>query len=70
MGEGFGPLIQMYPHSVQADLNSMKPEPIYYVRSGGAQADTPQLQLFTYSWAALEIKTEQKYQKDYFRNVS
>ena len=45
MGEGFGPLIQMYPHSVQADLIRMKPEPIHYVCSGGAQADTPPLQL-------------------------
>ena len=43
MGEGFGPLIQMYPHSVQADLISMKPEPIHYVCSDGAQADTPPL---------------------------
>ena len=40
MGEGFGPLIQMYPYSVQADLISMKPEPIHYVCSDGAQADT------------------------------
>ena len=28
MGEGFGLLIHMYPHSVQAGLISMKPEPI------------------------------------------
>ena len=40
VGEGFGSLIQMCPHSVQAALISMKPEPIHYVCSDGAQADT------------------------------
>ena len=45
MGEGFRPLIRMYPHSVQADLISMKPEHMHYVCSDGAQADTPPLQL-------------------------
>ena len=44
VGEGFGPLIQIYPHSVQADLIRMKPEPIHLVCSDGAQADTPPLQ--------------------------
>ena len=29
VGEGFGLLIHMYPHSVQAGLISMKPEPIH-----------------------------------------
>ena len=43
VGEGFGLLIQMYPHSVQADLIRIKPEPIHYVCSNGAQADTPSL---------------------------
>ena len=46
MGEGFGPLIQMYPYSVQADLISMKTEPIHYVCSDGAQAATPPLQRY------------------------
>ena len=31
VGEGFGFLIHMYPHSDQAGLISMKPEPIHYV---------------------------------------
>ena len=44
VGEGFGPLIQMYPHPVQAALISMKPEPIHSVCSDGAQAGTPPLQ--------------------------
>ena len=29
--EGFGLLIHMYPHSVQAGLISLKPDPIHYV---------------------------------------
>ena len=33
----------MYAHSVQADLISMKPEPIHCVCPNGAQADTPSL---------------------------
>ena len=41
MGEGFGPLIHIYPHLVQADLIRMKPEPIHFVCTDGAQADTP-----------------------------
>ena len=32
-----------YPHSVQAGRISMKPEPIHYVCSDGAQSDTPPL---------------------------
>ena len=44
VGEGFGLLIHIYPHSVQAGLVRMKPEPIHYVCSDGAQADTPPLQ--------------------------
>ena len=44
VGEGFGVLIQIYPHSVQAGLISMKPEPIHYVCFDGAQAETPPLQ--------------------------
>ena len=46
MGEDFGPLIHIYPHSVQADLIRMKLEPIHYVWSDGAQADTPPLQWY------------------------
>ena len=39
--QGFGPLlINIYPPSVQAGLISMKPQPIHYVCSDGAQADT------------------------------
>ena len=44
VGEGFGPLIQIYPHLVQAGLIRTKPETIHYVYSDGAQADTPPLQ--------------------------
>ena len=44
VGEGFGPLIQIYPQSVQADLINMKPDSIPYVCMDGAQADTPPLQ--------------------------
>ena len=44
VGEGFGPLIHIHPHSVQADFIRMKPKPIHYVCSDGAQADTPPLQ--------------------------
>ena len=41
VGEGFVLLILMYPRSVQAGLISMKPEPIHFVCTDGAQADTP-----------------------------
>ena len=41
MGEGFGVLILIDPLSVQARLIRMKPEPIHFVCSDGAQADTP-----------------------------
>ena len=43
VGEGFGPLIQIYLYSVQADLIRMKPESMHYVCFDEAQADTPQL---------------------------
>ena len=45
VGEGLGSFIKMRSNSVQADLISMKPEPIHYVCSDGAQPDTPPLQL-------------------------
>ena len=45
VGEGFGLLIHIYPHSVQAGLIRMKPEPIHYVCSDIAQADTPTITL-------------------------
>ena len=44
VGEGFVLLIHMYPPSVQAGLIREKPEPIHYVCSDGAQADTLPLQ--------------------------
>ena len=44
VGEGFDPYIYMYPHSVQAGLIIMLPEPIHYENSDGVHADTSPLQ--------------------------
>ena len=62
MGEGFGLLIHIYPLSVQAALIRMKPEPIHYVRSDGAQADTQPLQhqMVTVSYQYLSFENSGK----------
>ena len=51
VGAGFGPLKQMYPHSVQADLISMKSEPIHFVCFDGAQTNTSPLHRLLYCYA-------------------
>ena len=59
VGEGFGILIHIYHHSVQAGLIRMEPEPIHYVCSDGAQADTSRLHCgFSYKTNARKKKKQ------------